>query len=159
MPPPRKPSHLRAVEGNPSHARPINHDEPMPTKGFYPAPDYFSEQEKKWYEDMCNELTKWGVITVMDSRAVEMMITAYSEYRQLREEVAIEGYTIKTQNMHGELTTKANPAVSMMSDAWRRFRGMATEFGMTPASRSKVTAKTDEKEDDIIGDIMDRKRK
>jgi len=31
-----------------------------------------------------------------------------------------------------------NPAVPARADAWRRVKIMLTEFGLTPASRSKV---------------------
>jgi P27 family predicted phage terminase small subunit len=36
---------------------------------------------------------------------------------------------------------KAHPAAIMKADAWKRLRAMLGEFGMTPASRSKVNAK------------------
>lgn len=158
MPPPKKPTHLRAVEGFPDK-RPVNQNEPMPDKGFHPAPDYFTDQEKDWYNDMCRELVKFGVMTLIDSRAVEMMTSAYSEYRSLRECVQADGYTMTTTTMNGEPTVKANPAVAMMSDAWRRFRGMATEFGMTPASRSKVNSTTATNGESAIDDLIGRNRK
>jgi P27 family predicted phage terminase small subunit len=34
---------------------------------------------------------------------------------------------------------KAHPAAIMKADAWKRLRAMLAEFGMTPASRSKVS--------------------
>ncbi len=36
---------------------------------------------------------------------------------------------------------KPHPAAVMKADAWKRIRAMLSEFGMTPASRSKVGAK------------------
>ncbi len=35
---------------------------------------------------------------------------------------------------------KPHPAAVMKADAWKRIRAMLSEFGMTPASRSKVGA-------------------
>lgn len=158
MPPPRKPSHLRAVEGNPSHSRPINHMEPKPDSGFLPAPDYFTAKEKIWYNEMCEQLVKFGVMSVMDSKAVEMMVSAYSTYRKAKDELDEHGSnTYKTLNSSGGITIKAHPSVAIASDAWRRFRSMATEFGLTPASRSKVVA-SEKNEDDIVDDLLNRKR-
>lgn len=159
MPPPRKPSHLRAVEGNPSHARPVNHDEPMPTKGFHQPPEYFTEQEKEWYMDMCQELNRWGVITELDSRAAEMLTVAYSEYREAREEVKANGSLTYTEvGAMGQEKLKPHPAVGIADAAWKKFRAMATEFGMTPASRSKVNAVQAEGSS-ASDDLLNRKRK
>ena len=158
MPPPRKPTHLRAIEGNPSHARPINHDEPMPEKGHKPAPDYFTERAVKWYNELIADLEKIGVMTKVDSRAAEMLIVAYEEYRLLSEQIEKEGFTYWAQSATGGELLKGNPAVNQRSNAWNRIRGMLQEFGLTPASRSKVAA-TKVDEENILDDLMSRKRK
>ena len=159
MPPPRKPSHLRAVEGNPSHARPENKDEPIPAKGYPDAPSYFSEQESAWYKEMCAELHRWGVITVLDARAMEMMTKSYSEFRQADEEIRANGsLTISTLGSTGQEVLKSHPSITVRDSAWKKFRAMATEFGMTPASRSKIVA-TKQGDADVVDDLLNRKRK
>lgn len=160
MPPPRKPTHLRAIEGNPSHARPVNHDEPMPTKGYPPAPSYFSAEEVRWYNDMCEELNRWGVITVLDAKAMEMMTLAYSEFRQADKEIRDHGsLTVEGHGSTGQVVMKSHPAIAIRDGAWKKFRAMATEFGMTPASRSKVAASKQEDEDAVSDLLGKRKRK
>jgi len=39
---------------------------------------------------------------------------------------------------------KAHPAVAMRNDAARRLQSLLAEFGMTPSSRSKVSAKDED---------------
>jgi hypothetical protein len=53
--PPKTPSHLRLVRGNPSK-RPINKDEPKPPKGVPPTPKHFDKQGKYWFKRMGEEL-------------------------------------------------------------------------------------------------------
>ncbi|SPY95678.1 phage terminase small subunit [Proteus mirabilis] len=46
--PPKTPSHLQLVRGNPSK-RPINKKEPKPPKGVPPTPKHFTKQGKYWF--------------------------------------------------------------------------------------------------------------
>ncbi|MEM8438009.1 phage terminase small subunit P27 family, partial [Morganella morganii] len=46
--PPKTPSHLRLVRGNPSK-RPINKKEPKPPSGVPPTPKHFTRQGKYWF--------------------------------------------------------------------------------------------------------------
>lgn len=49
--PPKTPTHLRLVRGNPSK-RPINKNEPQPPKGVPPVPKHFDKQGKYWFKRM-----------------------------------------------------------------------------------------------------------
>lgn len=159
MPPPKTPTHLRAVKGFPDK-RPVNHDEPMPKNGFHQPPEYFTDEEKGWYMDMCQELNRWGVITELDSRAAEMLTVAYSEFRVARREVEANGsLTYIELGAQGQEKLKPHPAVGIADAAWKKFRAMATEFGMTPASRSKVNSVKKEEDTSATDDLLNRKRK
>ncbi len=46
--PPKTPTHLRLVKGNPSK-RAINKNEPKPPSGVPPTPKYFDKQGKYWF--------------------------------------------------------------------------------------------------------------
>jgi len=96
---------------------------------------------KYWFKRIGEELNAVGVMTTLDGKALELLIEAYTEYRQHCDVLAEEGYTYKTVSATGEDIVKAHPAAVMKSDAWKRIRAMLGEFGMTPASRSKVGAK------------------
>ena len=156
MAPPKKPTHLRAVQGFPDH-RPVNKKEPMPEAGFKPAPDYFSDEAKSWYNDLVRDLQRMGVMTVVDSRAAELLISAYAEYRELTELIERDGYTYWAKSATGDQLLKGNPAVNQRASAWNRVRGMLQEFGLTPAARSKVESNTPS-DDDILTDLMRAKR-
>ena len=49
-----------------------------------------------------------------------------------------EGRIYETFASNGAKVLKAHPAAQQSADAWRRIRMMLIEFGLTPASRSKL---------------------
>ncbi|EPN8562608.1 phage terminase small subunit P27 family [Enterobacter hormaechei] len=65
----------------------------------------------------------------------------FTGYRHHCDTLEVEGYTYRTETQSGDVLIKAHPAAIMKADAWKRLRAMLGEFGMTPASRSKVNAK------------------
>ena len=138
--PPKTPTHLRLVRGNPSK-RPINENEPKPAAGVPPTPKHFDKQGKYWFKRMADELDAIGVMSQLDARALELLVEAYTEYRHHCDTLEVEGYTYRTETQSGDVLIKAHPAAFMKADAWKRLRAMLGEFGMTPASRSKVNAK------------------
>ncbi|OQP32425.1 phage terminase small subunit P27 family [Pantoea latae] len=138
--PPKTPTHLALVKGNPSK-RAVNKKEPKPPSGVPPIPKHFDKMGKYWFKRIGEELDAVGVMTTLDGKALELLIEAYTEYRQHCDVLAEEGYTYKTVSATGEEIVKAHPAAVMKSDAWKRIRAMLAEFGMTPSSRSKVGAK------------------
>ena len=135
--PPKPPTHLALVKGNPSK-RPINKNEPKPPSGVPPIPKHFDKQGKYWFKRIGEELDAVGVLTTLDAKALELLIEAYVEYRQHCDTLEIEGYTYRVKTQNEDVLIKAHPAAVMKSDAWKRIRAMLSEFGMTPASRSKV---------------------
>ena len=145
--PPKTPSHLSLVKGNPSK-RPVNKHEPKPPSGVPPIPKHFDKQGKYWFKRIGEELDAIGVMTKLDGKALELLIEAYVEYRHHCDTLDREGYTYAVysedeadeRKQREVRMIKPHPASVMKSDAWKRIRAMLSEFGMTPASRSKVAA-------------------
>lgn len=149
----RKPSHMRLLEGNAGH-RPINPDEPQPEKGVPTCPSHLSKRAKQVFRKLGRQLDDIGVITRADGLALELLVTAYDEFRDARDlihdaaaEKVFEGQTVeqkdglvyKTFTQNG-IILRAHPANALATNAWRRTAAMLGEFGLTPASRSKVSA-------------------
>ncbi|NCB60516.1 MAG: phage terminase small subunit P27 family [Gammaproteobacteria bacterium] len=158
--PPKTPTHLRLVRGNPSK-RPINNNEPQPPKGAPPVPKHFDKQGKYWFKRMAEELDAIGVISQLDARALELLVEAYTEYRHHCETLDREGYTYAVysdddadEGKEREIRMiKPHPAAMMKADAWKRLRAMLAEFGMTPSSRSKVS-KDKPDDDDLLSQFL-----
>lgn len=135
--PPKTPTHLQLVRGNPSK-RAVNKNEPKPPSGVPPTPKHFSKQEKYWFKRMGDELDLVGVITKLDGLALEQMIAAYIEWRTHRDLLEVEGWVYTTTSQTGDKMIKANPRVGFMDNARKFLNNMMQQFGLTPASRSKV---------------------
>lgn len=154
--PPPTPSHLRLVKGNPSK-RALNKAEPTPDKGVPNTPKHLSKIGKYWFKKLAADLDNIGVLTLLDAKALELLVEVYAEYREHCKTLDSEGYTYTTTSMAGDTLLKAHPAAAMKSDAWKRLRAMMAEFGMTPASRSKVAA-GGEKEKDPLEDFLSKRK-
>ncbi|HGK4852915.1 TPA: phage terminase small subunit P27 family [Yersinia enterocolitica] len=162
--PPKTPTHLVLVKGNPSK-RAINKSEPKPPSGVPPIPKHFDKQGKYWFKRIGDELDKVGVMTTLDGKALELLIEAYTEYRHHCDTLEREGYTFAVYDEEDKdegkkrsiRMIKMHPASVMKSDAWKRVRAMLSEFGMTPASRSKVGAKGPAEADPLDDFLKKRK--
>lgn len=158
--PPKTPTHLRLVRGNPSK-RAINKSEPKPPSGVPPTPKYFDKQGKYWFKRMAEELNALGVMSQLDARALELLVEAYIEYRHHCDTLEREGYTYAVyseenpdERKEREIRMiKPHPAAMMKADVWKRIRAMLAEFGMTPSSRSKVNV-TGPDADDPLAEFL-----
>ncbi|UMS13629.1 phage terminase small subunit P27 family [Escherichia coli] len=131
-----KPNHLKVVTGNPGK-RKLNDKEPQPAREIPVPPAHLTDWGKVAWERLTVLLDSMGVLTIADALALERLCDIYADILQLRDTIAVEGrtYTVQTE---GGFLIKANPAVAMLADADRRFKGYLIEFGLTPAARSKV---------------------
>lgn len=159
MPSPRpKPTHLKVVTGNPGK-RALNKREPKPAREIPSCPAHLSDTGKVAWGRLSVLIDRMGILTEADGAALERLCDCYAEILECREIIARDGrtyssVTTRTTSEEGEETTveevksllKANPAVAMLADADRRFKSYLIEFGLTPAARSKVQAKTDDDE-------------
>jgi P27 family predicted phage terminase small subunit len=90
---------------------------------------------------MAEELDAVGVLSELDARRLNCWLrhipntgTTAKHWRGYSEDDATKE--------NGDCMIKAHPAAIMKADAWKRLRAMLAEFGMTPASRSKVSIKS-----------------
>ncbi|MCC3705216.1 phage terminase small subunit P27 family [Rouxiella badensis] len=162
--PPKTPTRLVLVKGNPSK-RAINKNEPKPPSGVPPIPKNLDKMGKYWFKRIGEELDVIGVMTSLDGKALELLVEAYTEYRHHCETLEREGYTYAVYDEEGKdedqersiRMIKPHPAVAMKSDARKFVRAMLAEFGMSPASRSKVGAKGPAEADPLEAFLNKRK--
>lgn len=134
---PPKPTHLKAVAGNPGR-RKLKKNEPTPEAGIPRCPANLSTTAKRIWRRIAPELEKMGVLKLSDGLALEMLCDAYAEYRDARDIVEKNEPTYVSLTKNG-LMHRTRPEVAIASDAYRRVKTMMTEFGLTPSSRSRVS--------------------
>lgn len=144
-----KPSRLKEVAGNPGK-RKSTKKEPTPKREIQPPPAHLTEWGKSAWVRVAELLDGMGVLTLADAMALERLCDIYAEILQLKNQIASEGNTYIVQTSGGFLI-KPHPAVAMLADADKRFKGYLTEFGLTPAARSKVNINDEGEKDEADG--------
>ena len=144
-----KPARIKEVTGNPGK-RKSRRKEPVPKKEIQPPPAHLTGWGKSAWVKVTELLDGMGVLTLADAMALERLCDIYAEILQLRNQIAAEGNTYIVQTRGGFLI-KPHPAVAMLADADKRFKGYLTEFGLTPAARAKVNINAEGEEDETDG--------
>jgi P27 family predicted phage terminase small subunit len=152
-----KPTQLKVVTGNPGK-RPLNELEPKPEIKRPKVPAFLSPKAKTAWNGLCDVLEDMSLITLADAKSLELLCDAYAQWRDLRKIIDECGHTYQTTTQTGDVMYKARPEVAMAADAWKRVASMLSQFGLTPAGRSKVSASRKPEEFDPLEDFLKRGR-
>ncbi|MCW5751362.1 MAG: phage terminase small subunit P27 family [Anaerolineales bacterium] len=137
MPRKRKPTRLREIEGNPGKRRlPAEPDFPRVTAPECPA-DLRGVARQTWHA-LAALLTQAGILTCGDMLALKALCETAGEADRLRKKLAKAGWTFERLDEQHGMRLRARPEAAMLADADRRLRFWLTEFGLTPAARSRV---------------------
>lgn len=128
------PTALKVLRGNPGK-RPINQDEPKPTPGPPEPPEHLDDEARKQWFRWCDELSNMRVLTKADREILAVMCDTWARYVKAKKAVDVAGLLVKSPNGYPML----NPALSIVNKCAAQLRSFATEFGLTPAARSRIT--------------------
>lgn len=145
-----KPTALKVLQGNPGK-RPLNLNEPRPDTSMPTCPAWLDATAKREWKRICPELSKLGLLTLLDRTALAGYCVAYS--RWARAEQAIKDGIVSQGFKKGK-----RPEVQIAIDSLNQVKAFCAEFGMTPSARARmvVPGKTDD--DDPIEKILSSKR-
>lgn len=128
-----KPTALKELEGNPGK-RPLNDREPKPEKKAPPCPKWLNDDAKKEWRRLAKKMETLGVLTEVDMSAFAAYCVAYSRWKQTEEEIDRMGQTAYiTQTKTGRF-----PQVDIAQKYFNIMERCAEQFGLTPASRSRL---------------------
>lgn len=153
-----KPSHLKVVGGTSRKSR-ENPAEPKPRAGLPVPPPHLRPRAREAWDYMLRLLDSMGVITVADAVALERLAECYADLLDARAslaqplmwhfpnggvvEVAPAGeMTYLTRGKDGFMA-RTRPEAAQIADLDRRLKAYLGEFGLTPATRSKIQAGKD----------------
>ena len=142
--PPRKPTALKVLNGSAAHhPERRNRAEPEPPLvevGAQPPAWLTDKRARAYWPDAVALLTAQRILAVTDTTALGLLCVALADYVEAAAIVAKKGLTYATKTATGSEMVRANPAVAIRDDAWRRLRAILADFGATPASRPRVAA-------------------
>ena len=143
-----KSTKVKKLHGNPGR-RPLPKNELEPERGIPKPPRWLSADALKHWQTLVPELDAAGVLTVVDGHALALLCEAYAEWRAACAAIKRHGKTYTQTTAAGKRTVLARPEVSMRSDAWSRYSRLILEFGLTPGSRSRVSANPKKEKSDF----------
>ena len=145
----RKPTAIKKLQGNPGN-RPLNENEPKPKAVLAKAPQDLTPAAKKIWNQMSPMLYRIGVLTEADTTGLAMLCSAFALWLQAEKTLKKDGYTVSSPNGY-EIP---NPWFSIRNVAYQQTKDLLIQFGLTPSSRSKITAVKVEEVEDSILDII-----
>src|SRR5579884_2300809 len=146
------PTRLKVLRGNPGR-RPLNPNEPKPrelTKAP-PPPDYLGETAAAEWKRRAREFVKLGMLTSADLGLLAAYCEAFGRFADATKQFKQMGspYFITTDKGF----QVKHPLVGIIDAAERTMRAYAAEFGMTPATRPKISLPIRERDlfdDDVL---------
>ena len=147
-----KPTALKMLEGNPGK-RPINEHEPIPPKGTVKCPAWLEPDAKKEWKRLTPSLEAMGVLTQADLTAFAGYCQAYARWKEAEEFISQHGSIFQTPSGYVQQV----PQVSIAQQNLKIMQSFCSEFGLTPATRSRIIANSggdDSSADDPMESIL-----
>lgn len=133
--PPKKPTLLKLAEGTYREDR-VAKDEPKPKARVPNPPKHMGKIALEEWHRLVEELKELGLITNLDRAALVVYCDLWEHYVIASEKVKTQGQVIQTSNGN----TIENPQFSIKKRAAEMMHKFLIEFGMTPASRTRISA-------------------
>src|ERR1700761_8062305 len=131
---PPKPTRIKALTGNPGK-RPLNMHEPRPEPALPDCPSELSPTAQREWARLSAELAKLNLITNLDRGALATYCGAYALWAEATEQINKYGAMVKAPTgfpIQSPYLAIANRQAEIMMR-------IASEFGFTPASRSRIS--------------------
>ena len=133
--PAAQPTNLRILRGNPGK-RPLPKAEPKPTPKAPEPPALLKREALEEWHRLAPELERLGLLTVIDGAALAAYCQAYRRWIQAERRVSREGLVLDSKSRYAQ----AHPAMGIAQRSLQIMRAFMAEFGLTPASRSRISA-------------------
>ena len=134
-----KPRALVELEGNPGK-RPLNPLEPQPRAKRPRCPRYLDQAAKREWRRLAPILSRMGVLTEADGIALANLCQQYAMLQQAQAKLQKTGLLMKTKSGY----VQPSPLVSIVAGCLEQVNKLCREFGMTPASRTRIQVNVEE---------------
>ena len=141
--PPRKPSKLKLLHGT-FRADTVAQNEADPEACLFPAPEHLSEKAKIEWAYISQELFTLGLLTRIDRVELELYCESYATWLEAKAMCATSEGKDRKVIKAADGRFQKNPYFNIMREAGADAHRYLTEFGMTPASRSRINVLTSE---------------
>jgi P27 family predicted phage terminase small subunit len=140
----------------------MNQKEPhgVPIQEVPRPPSHLNRYGKRKWKELAPVLAESRIMTENDLVALEVLCESYGQYREAQ--YAVYHYVDRYGKTHkrtlGEYLRDRNsqtmPEYTAMNKALSTMRGLLAEFGMSPASRSRVSAVAENTPEDPMDELL-----
>lgn len=130
-----KPTALKIAEGNPGK-RALNNSEPKLKAVLIDPPAHLAGLALEEWNRVAPDLVAVGVLTVADRAALAAYCQAWADWIEARENITLFGMVVTSEKGWQQQSAW----VGIANKALDKMMKFATEFGLTPASRSRIHA-------------------
>lgn len=145
-----KPTKLKVIQGNPGK-RPLNPREPVPAADAPTRPGWLLPEAKREWSRIVPELRRLGLLTKVDRAALASYCQCWARLVEAQQVLDRKGLTFETPNGY----IQQRPEVAMTHKLMSLLKAFLIEFGLTPASRSRLQVES-EKEEDPFAEFLAR---
>lgn len=139
------PTRLKILSGNPGK-RPMNENEPQPEIHLPRPPKHLSPAARKEWYRVGRILLHHRLISDMDRAALEAYCVIYARWVDAEQKVIRHGTIVLSPDKKFPMKS---PYLCVAEAALEQMRKLMIEFGLTPASRSRVASLPSEEEDEL----------
>lgn len=126
----------------------------MATRFTFPIPDNVSQDTAKFMKAVIKELRQKQKIGIIDSGALNMLMTSYEMYLQATAILLLDGATV--ENRYGE--TVPNPAQTIASKNYNQVLAIMKEYGLTAKSRANLKDPGDDETKSPLEEFLAKKK-
>lgn len=133
-----------------------NENAPKVTPDLPEMPETLSERAVSVWGKIAPMLNQYGVVSSFDQIAIENLCETYAEWLHLNDYINndLDNKTsYETVSDKGGLSHRAYPEIAQRATVSRRLQSLLSDFGLTPAARSKVNTITKDKKEDPWKDL------
>lgn len=134
----RKPDALKQLAGTAQKCR-MNPAAPTQTAGLPAPPEWLSARASEIFYQLVAVIDGMRIASADDVAMLAMLSSRLEEVELCTGIVEDLGRTYVTVNQAGAEMHRARPEVAMRNEALRHAQSLLTEFGLSPAARSKVS--------------------
>lgn len=120
-----------------------------PSRGIPDPPPNLDADSRKHYRRLTGLMAEAGLVSQLDFDALSLYMSMWKRWKRAEAEVRKSGLVIKAPN--GWL--QKNPWLEIATQSIRDMRPFLTMFGLTPASRSKLSLPESEEDDAKWSDL------
>ena len=139
---------MKVLTGNPGK-RPLNEHEPRPEPVTPDCPPQLGQIAREEWDRLIGELAVLRMVTALDRSALAAYCNAYGLWAEAIEAIQKYGTMVKSPTGY----PIQSPYVSIANRQAEIMMRIASEFGFTPASRSRISAPSDRQEQASLFDL------